>query len=349
MKFKYVFFLFVITCTMPTFAQKFDYLSYQKSGTFSKPSIVKNMKQIAIAQNTIFFKQISTMHVVHNERNVIGGRKSGGATVKAKVSAYLEFSDEEPTMHEYQQLTDYFNKYLNNKLHQAGIPVVEWNIISTHKFYKEHDKEAKEETQDMNLKKEQGYYKFNANAGNTILNYRPYGGLSLGFAMGRSKRAADFTDDLSAAVLYMHTVVDFCDLELNAKITNKKQYGFYEITHVKKYKVNGSVGPNIKIAGEDLGNGSYNGGRLHFASGMKQDQYLNSKDIPSNVTFATEIIQDPSKMNKKRPVFGVSYGKKMDLVPVAIVTTKANYLSAVKKSLEQYADKLVADMVELRK
>lgn len=54
-------------------------------------------------------------------------------------------------------------------------------------------------------------------------------------------------------------------------------------------------------------------------------------------------------MNKRRPVFGVSFGKKMDLVPVAIVTTKTNYLSAVKKSLEQYADKLVAGMVELRK
>lgn len=201
MKFKFVFFLFVITCTMPTFAQKFDYLSYQKSGTFSKPSIVKNMKQIAIAQNTICFKQISTMHVLQNERNAIGGRKSGGATVKAKVSAYLEFSDEEPTMEDYQKLTVDFNKYLNNKLQQAGIPVVDWGTISNHKFYKEHDKEAEDETQDMNLKKEQGFYKFNANAGNTILNYRPYGGLNVAFAMGRLMRSADYSDDLGAAVL----------------------------------------------------------------------------------------------------------------------------------------------------
>lgn len=341
--------MIAICIAMTSFAQKFDYLSYQKSGSFSKPSIVKNMKQIAIAQNTIYFKQISTMNVTHNERNVIGGRKSGGETVKAKVSAYLEFSDSEPTMEDYQKLTNEFNQYLNNKLQQAGIPVVDWNTISNHKFYKEHDKEAKDETQDMNLRNEQGFYKFNAQSGNTILNYRPYGGINVAFAMGRLKRSADFTDDLNAAVLYMHTVVDFCDLELDAKITSKTHYGFYEITHVKKYKVNGSVGPNIKIAGEDLGNGTFNGGRLFFTSGMKQDQYLNSKDLPSNEKFATEVIQDPSKMNKKRPIFGVTFGKKMDLIPVAIVTTKAQYLHAVKKALEQYANQLIADMVESRK
>jgi hypothetical protein len=69
----------------------------------------------------------------------------------------------------------------------------------------------------------------------------------------------------------MQTLVDFCDLQLNAKVSSETHYSYYEITHIKKYKVNGSVDPYVKIAGTDLGNGTFNGGRLFFTSGTKQD------------------------------------------------------------------------------
>lgn len=328
-------------------AQKFDFLDYQKSGTFSKPTIMKNMKTIAIAQNTVFFKTISTADFVKNERNAIGGRKSGGATVKAKLSAFLEFSDEEPSVEDYQQLTDDFHAYLSQKLQQAGINTVDWATITQHSFYKEADKEE-EETPELTSKKENAYYKINANKGNTILKYRPFGnGMNVGFAFMKAKRAADFTSDLKSPVLYLHTVVDFCDILVTADVKSNSKYSLDYTTidaFNKKYNASGTVIANAKVAGWQTWDGQPMGGRVYLTEKNKSDVYLFSEDIPAGIGYATELIKDPSKMNKKRPVFGITFGKKMDLIPVAIVTTKAKYMAAAKKALEQFADRWVGQI-----
>lgn len=324
-----------------------DFLDYQKSGTFSKPTIMKNMKQIAIAQNTVFFKTISTADFVKNERNAIGGRKSGGATVKAKLSAFLDFSDEDPTVEDYQRLTDEFHAYLNKKLSDAGITTVDWAKISQHDFYKEKDKDE-EETPELTSKKENAYYRINALKGNTLLRYRPFGnGMNVGFAFMRAKRAADFSGDLKAPVLYLHTVVDFCDILVTADVKSVSKYSSDYTTidaFNKKYKANGTVIANTKVAGWHTWDGQPMGGRVYLTEKNKSDVYMFKEDIPSGMPYATELIKDPSKMDKRRPVFGLTLGKKMDLIPVAIVTTKANYLAAAKKALEQFADKWVAQI-----
>lgn len=322
-------------------SQKFDFLDYQKSGTFSKPSILKGMNQVAIAQNTVIFKTISTRDLLKNERNAIGGRKSGGASVKAKVSAYLEFSDSEPTIEDYQKLTDDFHAYLNKKFAEAGIAVIDWNTISNHNFFISNDKE-KDESPEATVKNEHGYYMMNANRGNTLIRFRPFGtGMNVGFAFGKAKKAGDFTEDLKAPVIYMHTVVDFCNLELNASVKTEKDYGYTRITYLKKYKADGSIAPNVKVAGWTNWDGTNMGGRILVTEKMKTDTYMFTSDLPSGVEFATELIQDESKMNKKRPLFSLSMAKKMDLVPVAVVTTKERYLAAAKKALENFADKWV--------
>ncbi|MBX2940405.1 MAG: hypothetical protein KF880_10075 [Ferruginibacter sp.] len=322
-----------------------DFLDYQKSGTFSKPTIMKNMKTIAIAQNTVFFKTISTADFVKNERNAIGGRKSGGATVKAKLSAFLEFSDEDPTVEDYQKLTDDFHRYLNQKLTDAGVSVVDWAKITDHSFYKEKDKDE-EETPELTSKKENAYYKINALKGNTLLRYRPFGnGMNVGFAFMRAKRAADFSGDLKAPVLYLHTVVDFCDILVTADVKSVSKYSLDHTTidaFNKKYKANGTVIANTKIAGWHTWDGQPMGGRVYLTEKNKTDVFMFKADIPSGLPYATELIKDASKMNQRRPVFGLTIGKKMDLIPVAIVTTKANYLAAAKKALEQFADQWVA-------
>lgn len=336
-----------IVLTTGVVAQKKEQLfDYQKSGTFSKPTILKNLKQIAIAQNTVFFKTISTADFMKNERNAIGGRKSGGATVKAKLSAFLEFSDEDPTVEDYQKLTDDFHAYLNKKLADAGITSVEWNTITQHSFYKEKDKDE-EESPELTTKKENAYYKINALKGNTLINYRPFGnGMNVGFAFGRAKRAADFTEDLKAPVLYLHTVVDFSDILVDADVKSVSAYNldYTTLNTFKKYKANGTVVANVKVAGWNTWDGKPMGGRIYLTEKMKTDVYMFKSDISSNTPYATELIQDPSKMNKKRPLFGISFGKKMDLIPVAIVTTKAKYLAAAKKALEQFADQWVAQI-----
>ncbi|HRN80234.1 MAG TPA: hypothetical protein PLU07_06245 [Ferruginibacter sp.] len=327
-------------------AQKFDFLEYQKSGTFSKPTILKGMKQIAIAQNTVIFKTISTRDLLKNERNAIGGRKSGGASVKAKVSAYLEFSDSEPTIEDYQKLTDDFHAYLNQKFAEAGITNVDWNTISNHNFYTSNNKDKdKEESPEVTVKSEHGYYMVNANHGNTLIKYRPFGtGMNVGFAFGKAKKAADFTEDVNAPVIYMHTVVDFCDLDLSASVKTEKEYGYTKITTLKKYKADGSIAPNVKIAGWSNWNGTNMGGRIIVTEKMKTDTYMFNNDIASGVRYANEVVQDESKMNKKKPLFGLSMAKKMDLIPVAVVTTKAQYMLAAKKALENFADQWVAQI-----
>ncbi len=338
-------------------AQDFNVFNYTKNGTFSKPGILKDMTKLAIPQATIIFKTATTKDYLKNERGgLLGGRKSLGGTVTGKITAYLEITDGELNQDDYQQIADQFYAYLTKRLNESGITTVDWSTITGKDFYQAGEDDADDDkTRKNDEKKGQIYTMVNANKGKTITTYDPSRTFNLGFAGMKIKRAANFSEELGAPVLYLHTVVDFVDLLLEGDVqtgTNvkyewmnnpitKTDFGLYEIkTSFKNYQMNAKAAPNVKVAGWTTWDGKSMGGRLMFNNDRsKTDLYTFNTDIPSFTDFAVELTQDPNRkiLNKRDNIFA----KDIRYVPVVVATTKAKYMNAAQKALENFADALV--------
>lgn len=325
--------------------EKFDFAA---TGTFSKPRIVPGMDKLAIAQATVIFKQATTKEHLENERGAFGGRKSGGGSVSGRLTAYLETTDGELTDADYQEITDHFYTYLNTQLNQAGIKTVSWDKITSASFYKDNDdKDDVSKAKEENKKNGQIALFYNANKGNTIRNYNPAKAVNPGFAFGKIKKAASFSDDLDAPLLFLHAVVDFADILLDADVKTGESStylgsGMTRITKSKNFKFNSTVVANVKVSGESDWDGKYMGGEHYFYNGKSQaDMLTQIENISSNEKFATEVSQDPEKGVLKRGAY-LGLTKNFNAVPVVVSTTKDAYKKAAKKALENYASELVA-------
>jgi hypothetical protein len=355
---KKLFFTLLITaCSAMAVAQDFDVFTFIKSGTFGKQTILKDMNKLAIPQATIIFKTATTKDYLKNERGgLLGGRKSGGGTVTGKITAYLEITDGELTQEDYQLMADQFYGYLTKRLNENGIGTVDWNTITQKDFYQAgDDAEEEDKTRKSEEKKGQIYTMVNANKGKTVTTYDPSRTFNFGFAGMKIKRAANFSEELGAPILFLHTVVDFVDLMLEGDVhtgsgvkyewmnnpVTKTDFGLYEIkTSFKNYEMNAKAAPNVKVAGWTTWDGKSMGGRLMFQNDRsKTDTYMFNADIPSFTEFATELTQDPNRkvLNKRENIFA----KDIRYVPVVVATTKAKYMNAVQKALENFADALI--------
>ncbi|HTN18772.1 MAG TPA: hypothetical protein VL092_13890 [Chitinophagaceae bacterium] len=308
-------------------------------GTFGKAKILKDLDRIAIAQSTIYFKTATTREVYENERGAFGRRKQDGGAVAGTVTAYLDLTDGEMTENEYQELADGFYSYLVQKLADSKISAVPWDQISSHEFYTEDGQDVKDVTKDADAMKRKGqlYRQLNANKGNTLLKNSSTGGMNIGFAFGKMKRAGNYAKDLDAPLALLHLTVDFADIFLDGEVatgsgTEYQAGGMTKITKTKKWKMDAHVGANVKIAGNVGYSTLYN-------EKMASETMTLLRDLNSEVPFASSVQEDPN-MEKLRARDNI-FAKDFNMNPVVISTTKEKYKAAAKKALQNYADLFV--------
>jgi hypothetical protein len=337
------FFLFsVIAISLSAFGQDEktvdETLKMYVGGSFAKPKMFGKMDKIAIAQSSIYFKTVTTREVIEHERGPLGRRKTDGGSVAGRLTAYLEITDGELTDADFQELADGYYTYLTAKLKENGIEPADWNAISNAEFYKEQGMEVDDVKKDMDEMKKKGqiYSHINANKGNTLWRYNISGGISPGFAFGKAKKAAKFSEEVGGDLAFMHIIVDFADIILDGdvKTGEKINYGaggITTITKTKNWKMDASVGANVKVA---------TGGMSMFYNEKNQSESMGvNREISSGIAYATSVQEDPNKqkLRNKDNIFA----KDFNMTPVVISTTKAQYKAAAKKALENFADMFV--------
>lgn len=341
---KTILFLAMALCLSQAIAQSKETveetLKITGGGTFSKPKILKELDKIAITQASVYFKTATTREVLETERGAFGGRKSGGGAVAGTITAYLDFSDEEMTEADYQALADDFYDYLNKKLQENKVQTIEWASITAAAFYKEDGEDVKDVSKDYDAMKRKGqlYYHINAKQGKTLLKHSITGGMNIGFAFGKLKRASKYTKELDAPMAMLHLTVDFADIFLDGEVstgtsTEYQAGGITKITKNKNWKMNANVAANLKVAA--------NGGNTTlFNEKMISESLTVAKDINSNLVFASSVKEDAGmeKLKKKDNIFA----KDFNMNPVVITTTKEKYKAAAQKALHNYADLFVA-------
>ncbi len=309
-------------------------------GTFGKAKMFGKLEKLALAQTSIYFKTATTREIIENERGAFGGRKSGGGSVAGRITAYLQTTDGDLTDADFQEIADSFYAYLSAKLNASGISTVDWNDITGNSFYKEQGIELDDIKKDMSEMKKKGqvYSHINANKGNTLWRYSITGGISPGFAFGKAKKAARFSEDVKGDLSFMHLVVDFADIMLDGDVKTGTSYnygadGMTRITKNKKWKMDASVGANVKVAA--------NTGMSMFYNEKNQTESMGiARDVSSGVQFASSVAEDPDKekLGNKDNIFA----KDFNMTPVVISTTKSKYKAAAMKALYNYADIFVA-------
>ena len=307
-------------------------------GSFAKAKMFGKMDKIAIAQSSIYFKTVTTREIIEHERGPLGRRKTDGGSVAGRLTAYLETTDGELTEADFQELADGYYTYLAAKLKENGIEAADWNTITNAEFYKDHGTEVSELKKDMDEMKKKGqiYSHINANKGNTLWKYSITGGISPGFAFGKAKKAAKFSEEVGGDLAFMHIIVDFADIILDGDVKTGENInygagGITTITKTKNWKMNASVGANVKVA---------TGGMSMFYNEKNQTESMGvNREITSGLAYATRVEQDPNKqkLRNKDNIFA----KDFNMTPVVISTTKAQYKAAATKALENFADMFV--------
>lgn len=309
-------------------AKETDYFVVRTGGTFNKPAITPKLEKLAIAQVVVKFKNATTKTFEQAERGLFGRKKMDGAHVSGRLTAYLETTDGNLSEADYQELADYFYHTLNQSLVNAGIDTIAWNAITATEFYKEAKEADDEKLREEQKKGGQIYTQANANHGNTL-----WGG-TIGFAFGKIKKAAKFCEALGAPAVFMQVTIDFADIIMDGEgHSGTKETPFSKIT-TKVYKFNSSVDQNIKVVPD--------GTQLFYNQKMQSEAMVQQKEIPSGYEFASAISQDENKAILKRPLF--TFSKDFKATPVVIETTRAQYKTAVRKAMDNYAVNFAAQL-----
>lgn len=311
-------------------------MSVEVGGTFGKSKIIPKLEKLGLAQLTVTYKNISTKSVTKTEkkRTLIG--KENVARGTASVSAYLNITDEELNDSDYQEITDYFYTYFQKVLKQNNIDTVSWSAISESDFFKNgKDNKGKNDGDD----KTQASVTYNANMGNTMYNGK------LGFAFGKGKKAASFSEQVGAPLAFIYTTVEFADLvaEIDIKTRSNRNAwspSYISYAPVTKMKTKTTVEAIMKIP-------TNSGTSLFVNEKYQSENIITIGDIQAEMDYAVELSEDRSLLKKKSTFF--SFSKKIESNPVVISTTKDAYKKAAKKALEKYADAFIAKAKQMKK
>lgn len=334
-----------IMATALAFAQKDgegDALKIAAGGTFGKPKIFKDMKALAIPQATVYYKTATTEEIVESERGAFGRRKTDGGSVAGRVTAYLAFSDAEPTAADFQKLTDDFYGYLLKQLSAAGVQTVAWDKVTGGEFYKNESLPIEEVQKDLDQMKKRGqiYVMNNANSGNILLKQNIINPMAIntGFAFMKAKRAASYFDDMNASGAFLHVIVDFADIALDGDVHTSKSrdvnyvMGTVTTKVTKNYSMKHNVEANMHIPANSAYSTLYN-------NKMVAENVQVAMPIEGGVNFASKVESDPNmeKLRNKDNLFA----KDFNMTPVVVTTTKEAYMTAAAKTLQAYADNMI--------
>jgi len=300
-----------------------DALEITTGGTFGKPKIVPRMEKFALAQLTVSYKLTTSQMSIG---------KGGGKMAGAKITAYLETTDGELNNQDFQEVTDHFYSYFQQKLKANGVDTVAWSAITATDFYKDADeKDDNKDDKEENLVKVTCY----ANKGSKM-----YGGTTA-FAFGKIKKAARFCDEIGAPAGFFHLTVDFADVTAGVNIkSDAPNYpsGYYPYTVTTTYNYHAATKPDMKVIPTTA-----SGNTLLWNEKQQGENVVTRKEISSGMPYHTALVQDPSRIKNRM----FAFAKSMD--PVVIETTREQYKAAAKKALEKYADTFVAKVQEMKK
>ncbi len=293
-----------------------------------KSKILSKLDGLALAQITVNYKLTTTAKMVAQEK---GTRQTAGA----RISAFLETTDEELSANDFQEVTDYFYFYFQKKLKENGIDTVAWNTITATDFYKNAvDKDADEKKDESKEKGGNEWVTYTAHKGNTL-----HGKNELGFAFGKIKKGSSFCEEIGAPAGFFYLTVDFADVLVNLDIkTSREENMYYSKTTTKKTYA-WAVKPDMRVGQPDAG-------LTLFWNKKSQSEILTQKkDMEGGVKYADEVSDDPSKA---RTGLAKQFAFSKELTPILIQTTREKYKAAAKKALEKYADAFVVKSQQLK-
>lgn len=309
-------------------------------GTFFKPKIMPSLSKLALAQVTVNFKTVSTKSVtkVEKKQGIFG--KQVGSAATASITSYLETTDGELDEKDYQEVVNHFYSYFQRKLKENNIDTVGWDKISATDFYKDGDKEKDDNEEEK--AKGNSWISHSAHNGNELFNGKT------GFAFMKGKKAGKMCEEVDAPVAFIHTTVDFADLDVDVNIKSNAYKSTWtpNATNTTSFDSKSKVSAIMKISSM-IESGNYLS--MLINEKMHQENITLNESVPSDADYATEMVKDPSRAEKRSKVFRVSLSKKMESTPVVISTTKEKYKAAAKQALERYADTFIAKALVLKK
>lgn len=296
---------------------------------WEESKVIPKMKKLAIAELTVNYKLTTTAKTITKED------RSGGKIAGARVTAFLEFTDSEPTPADYQAITDHFYRYFQKKLKENGIDTVGWNEITASEFYQKSADDEK-----VDAPKEGDGNKWvtsTAHQGKII-----HKGV-VGFAGGKGKRAMEFGQQFGTAATFKVNV-DFANVmvDLDVKSTDSRAIGggwYYPATTSKKYTW--GVHAQMMVGDQDNKEWTY----IWAAKGWPEFS-MQWGDITAEGDYATSVTED---MSKARSGLAKQFAFAKELTPVLIETTREKYIAAASHAVEEWVDAFVARAVNIRK
>ncbi|MBL7848926.1 MAG: hypothetical protein JNL40_15770 [Cyclobacteriaceae bacterium] len=286
--------------------------------------LIPKMKRLALAQVAVHYKLVTTAKTVAKD-------KGSNSIAGARVSAYLEFTDAEPTQQDYQEITDHFYRYFQKRLKSGGIDTVGWGAITAHEFYEKVSDD--EESGEKSEKGGNTWMTAVANNGKMLHN-----GLT-GFAGAKGKRIVTFTKDLDAVAGFFELTVDFADVMVNLdlKVAVNENWLYTTTTTSKKYTW--AVNPEMTVNVPD--------GAAPMLQGPKgwPEMIFQWNDIQTGARYDAAMSEDPSKA---RGGLAKQFAFRKEITPVLLTTTREKYKAAAKLACEKYADYFVEKCTKLR-
>lgn len=295
---------------------------------WDRSKLIPNLKKLAITELTVNYKLTTTAKTIAQERGT-------GKIAGARVTAYLEFTDSEPTSDDFQGITNHFYRYFQKTLKANGIDTVGWNDMAASDFYQKIGDDDKDDS-----KKEGGGNEWvvcTANEGKVVHSGQA------GFAGGKGKRAMDFAKDFGVAASFKVNV-DFADVVVNLdiKTTARKDLfdgWYYPERTTQRYTW--AVHAQMMVGDQDNKQWTY----IWGAKGWPEFLFQWS-DIPVANNYSTSLTEDVSKA---RGGLAKQFAFRKELTPVLIQTTRDKYMSAATQAVEKWVDAFVARAVQMRK
>lgn len=295
-----------------------------------KPKILSKLDNLALAQLTVNYKLTTTAKTV--------AKGNQGTVAGARVSAYLETTDGDLTDSDFQEVTNYFYSYFQKTLKSNGIDTVGWSTITATDFYKNAEKDDANDEDNKHDKGGNVWVTSTAHNGNVL-----HGRNELGFAFGKIKKGAAFSEQIGAPAGYFYLTVDFADIMVNLDIKETAYQdlgnGWYRPgTTSKKYSW--AINPEMSVGQADPGF------TLFWNKKSQGEILFQNKEFKGASGYHEKYSED---MSKARSGVAKQFAFRKELTPVLIETTREKYKAAAKKTLEKYADAFVVKCKQLKK
>lgn len=330
----------------PLFAQEEPIFVREDNSRLSRARILRGFDKVSVPQVSVMFKHTTKRSIYKTERSLLGASRSGGGAVSADLTAYLVFSDEEPTSEEYQKLVNEFYDYLLKKFNEANIQTFPWETFASSNLYTQFGG-GEESDSDMEEFRRGGnaWMIVNAWNGPRVVGYNPVNHRYTAPAVRGTTRMSNYLKDTGAEYLaILHLTVDFADIYLDGDVRTGTTQRAFSSTQWGNYEVKYDLWPNIKITSRE--NGGNN--QFIFPTNRKFMVFHSNQDVKSGQPLNAQVSQDAEKIKRSSWLPNIYIGQRFDIDPFVVETTKAEYLSQVKLALERYADALVRDLVAVR-